>query len=307
MLNGPIAAGTSVTVSGTWTRMDATKPSTATITLFKNGASVGTTTVASGNSWNVVVGSIANGDVFYAMAQASGESQCLQSNNVTSLSCISLPASPVLTCGSLKGISGTMPSTASGNSVEVYLVPTTSASPTSNLVSTGVNLTYPTTTSFSFFTNGCSGGANNVATGTYLILTRNGTCASAPSFVCISSGSSGTPPPLSTNTLSIATPIYPTNTTINGSGVASGDILRLYINGRYINSITTTGTSFSFTGLTLAAGDQIQIFSQAGTACMTQSAIFNVSCFAPAPVINTNTSGNLLVGATTISGTSPNP
>lgn len=307
VLSGPIAAGTSVTVSGTWTRMDGTKPSTATITLYRNGIEIGTTSVNTGNTWNIVAPTVANGDVFYARAQATGESICLQSNNITSLACITLPSSPVLTCGSLKGISGTMPTTASGNTVEVYLVPTTSASPTSNLVSSGANLTYPTTTSFAFFTNGCSGGANNVATGLYLILTRNGSCVSAPSYICINSGSSGAPPPLSSNALSLTTPIYPTNTVINGSGAASGDFLRLYINGRYITTITATGTNFSFTGLTLLEGDQIQIFSQTGTACMTQSAIFTVSCFAPAPSITTNASGNLLVGATVIDGTSASP
>jgi len=307
VLSGPIAAGSNVAVSGTWTRLDASKPSSATITLYKNGVSTGTTTVATGNTWNIVVASISNGDVFYAKALATGETECLQSNNITASSCITLPASPVLTCGSLKGISGTMPSTASGNTIQVYLVPTTSASPTSNLVSTVGNLTYPSTTSFAYFTNGCSGGSNNVATGVYLIVTQNGTCSSAPAYVCINSGSSGTPPPLTTNGLTLTTPIYPTHTSINGTGAATGDILRLYINGKYINSITTTGTNFSFTGLTLVAGDQIRIYSQTGTSCITQSNLFTVSCFAPAPSITVNATGNLLVGATTISGTSPSP
>ena len=307
VLTSPIATGTSVSVTGTWTRLDASKPSSATITLYKNGSSVGTTTVSTGATWTITVPAIANGDVFYAQSQATGESACLQSNNVTASGCITPPAAPVLTCASLKGISGTMPSTGSGNTIQVYLVPTTNASPASNLVSTGTNLTYPTTTSFAFFTNGCSGGTNNVATGVYMILTQNGSCASAATFVCVSSGSSGTPPPLATNSLTLTQPVYASNTSVSGTGATSGDILRLYINGQYQSSITASASSFVFPGLTLNTGDQLQVYSQTGAACMTQSAIFTVSCFTQAPVITTNTGGNLLTGAGSISGTSANP
>jgi Secretion system C-terminal sorting domain len=307
VLTSPIATGLSISVSGTWSRLDASKPSSAMITLYKNGGSVGTTTVSTGGTWSIIVATIANGDVFYANAQSAGESQCLQSNNVTASACITLPASPVLTCGSLKGISGTMPSTASGNSVLVYLVPTTNAAPNSNLVSTGVNLTYPTTTNFAFYTNGCSGGANNVVSGVYMIVTKNGSCFSSAVFVCISSGSSGTPPPLSTNALTIAQPVYPSATSISGTGAATGDILRLFINGQYQITITATGSNFSFSGLVLNAGDQIQVYSQTGTACMTQSNVFTVSCFTQPPVITTNATGNLLNGATSITGTSAYP
>ncbi|MFT3934169.1 MAG: T9SS type A sorting domain-containing protein [Chitinophagaceae bacterium] len=306
-LNSPIVPGASVSVTGTWTRLDASTPSPATITLYKNGVSAGSTSVASGGTWTIVVPTVSNGDVFYAKAQASGESQCLQSNSVTASACTSPPAAPVLTCASLKGISGTMPSTASGNTVSVYLVPASAASPASNLVSTGGNLTYPTTTSFAYYTNGCSGGSNNVTTGVYMIVTQNSGCNSSASFVCVSSGSSGTPPPLSTNSLTISQPLYASATSISGSGSASGDILRLFINGQYISTITATATSFSFSGVSLNSGDQIQIYSQTGSACMTQSSVFTVSCFTQPPVITTNATGNLLSGATSISGNSAYP
>ena len=307
VLTSPIAAGSNISVTGTWSRMDATKPGSATITLYRNGSSVGSTTVNSGNTWSISVSSISNGDVFYARAQASGETQCLQSNNVTASGCITPPATPVLSCGSLKGISGTMPSTATGNTVAVYLVPTTSASPTSNMVSNGTNLTYPTSTSFAYYTNGCSGGSNNVATGVYMIVTNNSSCSSNPVFVCINSGSSGTPAAIATNALSISQPVYASNTSITGTGAATGDVLRLFINGQYKQSITTTGTGFTFSGLTLQTGDQLKIYSQTGTSCITQSATFTVSCFSQPPSITTNTTGNLLNGATTISGTSAYP
>ncbi|MCG2612759.1 T9SS type A sorting domain-containing protein [Terrimonas sp. NA20] len=304
LITGSVAAGINVSVAGTWNRLDATKPATATISLFKNGVLAGITSVSSGSAWSVIVPTVSNGDVFYAQAQAVGESQCLQSNTVSATACLSAPAAPVLTCASLKGISGSMPSTASGNAVAVYLLPATTASPLSNKISTGVNTTYPTTTSFAFYTNGCSGGANNVATGTYMIITENGSCRSAPVFVCINSGSSGVPPVIASNSLSIAQPLYASHTSINGSGAVAGDILRLFINGKYQSSVTATASSFSFTGLTLATGDQLRIYSQSGSACITQSAAFTVSCSLEPPVIKVNSSANLIAGATSITGSS---
>ncbi|MEO5681755.1 MAG: T9SS type A sorting domain-containing protein [Chitinophagaceae bacterium] len=307
LLTGPVQSGSAVAVSGTWTRMDASKPSSATITLFRNGSAVSSTTVSTGNTWTINVPVVTNGDVFYAKAQAAGESQCLQSNSVVATACITPPAAPVLTCASLKGISGTIPNTASGNTVVVYSIPSSTASPFSTPVSTGANITYPTTTSFAFYTNGCSGGTNYVASGMYMLVTQNGACTSAPVFVCISSGSSGVPPPISSNSLAITQPLYPSATSISGSGAVSGDILRLYINGQYQTTITAASSSFSFTGLVLNAGDQVQVYSQTGTACMTQSAVFSVSCYSMPPVISVNTTGNLLTGATAVTGTSAYP
>lgn len=307
VLSGPIATGSNIAVTGNWNRLDASKPGSATITLYKNGIEVGTTSATTGNSWSINVPTVSNGDVFYAKALATGETMCLQSNNISASACITPPAAPVLTCASLKGISGTMPSTAGGNTVEVYLVPTTSASPVSNLVSDGSNLTYPSATSFAFYTDGCSGGTNHVITGVYMIVTKNNGCASAASFVCINSGSSGTPPALTSNALSLTQPIYSTQGTVSGTGATTGDILRLFINGLYIQSITATGSGFSFTGLSLQTGDQLRVLSQTGSSCITQSASFTVNCVSQAPSITTNATGNLISGATSLSGTSAYP
>jgi len=302
-----ILPGSGVPVSGTWSSMDGSKPSSATITLYRNGSVAGTTTASSGGSWTIPVATVLSGDIFYAMALASGESACLQSNTVTATACTASPVPAALVCGSLKGISGTMPSTAAGNSVIVYQVPATSLSPYSNPVSTPANLTYPTTTSFAYYTNGCSGGPNNVATGLYMVVVQNGSCQSAPVFLCISSGSSGTPPALSTNGLTLTQALYPYSNSVTGSGSASGDILRLFINGQYKSTITALGATFSFTGLTLNAGDQVKIYSQTGSSCMTQSALFAVNCFLAPPSITVNATGNLITGATTVSGVSAYP
>ncbi len=307
VVNTPVIAGAAVTVTGTWTKMDATKPSPATITLYKNGLSVGTVSVSSGGTWSISAGTIVTNDVIYAKAQATGESMCLESNSIKTTACVTPPASPVLTCASIKGISGTMPSTASGNSVVVYLVPTTSASPTSNIVSTGLNLTYPSTTSFAFYTAGCSGGTNNVADGVYMVVTQNGNCFSSPSFACVANGN-GTIAALVTNTITLPTPIYPGSIVLSGSGTVSGNILRLFVNGLFVSTITASATTFSFPAVTFNAGDQIRIYSQTtGTACLTQSALFTVSCYNEAPTITTNTTGNLLTGATVIAGISLHP
>lgn len=301
VLTGTISTGVNSTVSGTWTRLDGTKPSVATITLYKNGVAAGTTVATSGSTWNIIVPVVASGDVFYARAQAVGESMCLLSNSIASTVCTVLPAVPVLTCASLKGISGTMPLTTSGNTVVVYQLPTTTASPFSIPLSTVANLTYPTTGSFAYFTNGCSGGTNNVPSGTYMIVTQNGSCQSAPVFVCISSGSSGVPPAPSTNPISLSGSLYPTSTTVSGTGATTGDILRLFINGIYQTSITATGSGFSFTGLTLKTSDQIKIYAQSG-GCITQSAAFGVNCQLDPPSIKLNATGNLLSGQTLLEG-----
>lgn len=306
-ITGSIAAGTSVSVEGTWSRLDNTKPSSAVISLYKNGVLVNTASVATGATWSIIVPTVANGDVFYAKAQSAGETSCLQSNNITASACLTLPTPPTLTCGSLKGISGTMPSTLLGNTIKVYQLPTTAASPTSNLVSTVSNLTYPTVTSFAFYTNGCSGGTNYVATGEYMIVTQNGSCVSTPVFVCINSGSSGTPPALATNAIALSQTVYPYHTSISGTGATSGQILRLFINGIHAASISATGSAFTFTGLSLKAGDQFRIYAQTPGSCLTQSAQFTVSCFVQPPVISVNATGNLLTGAVNIAGTAGTP
>jgi len=296
-LTGPIATGSNVSVGGSWTRMDASKPSTATITLYKNGVSAGTVSATSGNTWSISVASIAAGDIFYAKAQAAGESMCLQSSAVTA-GCSAPPAAPVLTCASSKGISGTIPS---GSTILIYQLPTTAASATSIPLTT--NITYPTATSFAYYVDGCSGGTNNVNNGSYMLMASNGGCNSTPVFECISSGSSALTG-LTVNALSLTTPIYPYQSTVSGTGSASGNILHLFINGKYKSTITATGASFSFTGLTLAASDQLKIYLYSGTTCMTVSNPFAVSCYTQPPAITTNANGKLLSTATSITGTS---
>lgn len=292
-LVAPINTGSNIAVGGTWSRLDATKPGTATITLYKNNTAVGTTMASTGGAWSIVVSSISIGDVFFAHAQATGESMCLQSASITA-GCTSIPASPVLTCASLKGISGNIPA---GTSILIYQMPAGTGTP----IPLTSNITYPTATSFAYFVNGCSGGSNNLNNGTYMLVTSNGSCTSAPVFECIANGSSSLTG-LASNSITINSPVYPYHTSINGNGVASGQVLNLFINGKFISNITATGNSFSFTGLTLQSGDQIRIYVYDGNTCYTMSPLFSVSCFTPPPTIHTSADGRLVATASSVSG-----
>lgn len=299
-LTGPISAGT-VTIGGTWTQSDAAHSlATATITLYRTRAgvttSVGTATNI-GTSWSVPSVNSVAGDVFYAKAQSTGESACLQSASVTVSSCTSPPTTPVLSCSSTKGITGTV--SAGTTLVSIYLVPTTTAAPNSNLVGT-VSVTSPAT-NFFYISNGCSG-SPTLATGTYMIVASNGSCNSVPRFECITSGNSSTAG-LTTNTLSVTTPLYPFNTSLTVTGTTSGRIVRLYINDIFQSTQTAAGTSTAFSNLTLSAGDVIKIYEQSGSGCMTVSNPFTVSCYNAPPIITTDAQSQLLASATSISGT----
>jgi hypothetical protein len=297
VLNSPIATGSNVTVTGMWTRLDASKPSTATITLYRNNVAVGTASVTTGNMWSITVPTVAAGDVFYATAMSAGESTCLQSNNVTASGCITPLSAPVLTCANTKGFEGTR---VSGATILVYLVPINATAPTS-VTPMDATVNYPNATTFQV-AGGCSQNQPELETGTYLFVASLGGCTSAPIFECITSASNAVVG-LTTNTLAISTPIYPYQTSLTVTNTAANNILRLYINGVYQTSAMATGTSYTFTNLSLSANDQIRIYSQSGTNCMTQSPVFTVSCFTAPPTVTTNTTGNLLTGATTISGT----
>jgi hypothetical protein len=315
-LNSPITTGSNVSVTGTWTRMDVAKPSTATITLYKNGSSVGTYSASSDGAWNITVPSIAIGDVFYAKAQATGESQCLQSTNVTA-GCSSYPTSPsfanatINACASSKGMRGTVPL---GATVEIYEITTTNNNPYTTQLTT--NLTYTNLAGereFDYYGantvsgNPCSGNtAIFNTTSTYMLISNLNGCKSAPVFGCIAGGGNQNSQmtALASNSLALTTPIYPYQTLMSGTGAVSGQVLRLFINDEYKTAVTATGNSFSFTGLSLKAGDQIKIYLQASGTCSTVSSTFAVSCYTQPPSITTNASGKLLTTATSISGTS---
>lgn len=310
-LSTPILTGSNINVSGTWTSMDASKPATATITLFRNGVSVGTIGVNSGNTWTIPVATVSPGDVFFARAVATGESQCLQSANVMA-GCSSSPGAPTITCASTKGITGTIPL---NTTISIYQVTTTNNSPTTTLLTTG--LTYvnnATNRTFNYYgTNPQSGdacqGQNNLlpTNSTYMLVSNSNGCLSAPTFICITGASQTQWNYIGANSLSLATPVYPYQTTVSGTGATSGQVLRLFMNNQYISAVTASASSFSFTGLSLKQGDVLRVYAQASSICMTQSAAFTVNCYTPPPAISTTAAGNLSASATTVGGTVATP
>jgi hypothetical protein len=297
-LNAPVPVGSSIAVTGSWTRMDASKPSTATIILFRNQLAIDSTVVNTGNIWTISVPTVSSGNVFYAKARAFGESECLQSASVTASGCPALPAAPVITCASQKGLTGTIPL---NSTILLYQVTSANGDPATSPIT--LNISYPTTTSFAYYNAGCSGTGSPLTSGlSYMMKTVSSTgCVSGSTLICIQGSSSVNTLP--TNTISITTPVYPFQTSLTVSNATAGELIRLFINDIYVSSQVASGASFNFDGLTMKAGDEIKIYSQ-GTTCMTVSNTFSVSCYNLPPIINTDANGKLLSTSTSITGTS---
>ncbi|MCC6725478.1 MAG: T9SS type A sorting domain-containing protein [Saprospiraceae bacterium] len=306
VLNSPISTGSSVTVSGTWTRLDATKPSSATISLYKNNTLVSTTTVSSGATWNIVVPSVATGDVFYAKALASGESECLASNNVQAVGCTNQTSltGVSVTCGTLRGFNGTAASATSV--VRIYTVTTSGytlfadeTTTTYKVIRSGTAWKYdgPNVNS----ADPCTGGATDVPAGSYAITVQSpGQCESDYLSYCDNLTQTAAPT-ITQTTLSNA------STTVSGTTVASATV-RLIINGQLYGAVTASGTgAYSYTGLVLRAGDVVEVSAQASGQCVSNRTSRTVVCLTSAPTITTDKNGNLIVGATTITGRSTEP
>ncbi|HMK05559.1 MAG TPA: hypothetical protein VK489_15265, partial [Ferruginibacter sp.] len=79
-INSPLSTGI-VNIGGAWTKSMLTgAASPATITVYKNGLSVGTSTnINSGSTWTLNNISLINGDIITAKALATGETMCLTS------------------------------------------------------------------------------------------------------------------------------------------------------------------------------------------------------------------------------------
>jgi len=301
-----IEVGSNKTVTGSWTRLDASKPSTAMITLYKNGASAGTTTATTAVTWSITGITMASGDIFYAKAQSTGESQCLQSSSIKAIGCNSSNTSTTtgltFTCISAKGMEGGRPTNAA---VKLYTISTSGVTLLADDNSTANLITYPTSTTWRYdAANGqgnpsaCSGGANDVSDGQYAITaTESGKCESKNVLSCLTFSAQSAP--VITQTI-----LYNGNSTVSGTVSTSGSLVRLYRNGVLETSVTATGTSYSFLSLTLTTGDLVEVTAQATGGCMSAATSRTVYCYTPPPTITATPGGNLIVGATTISGTS---
>ena len=316
-VNSPISTGT-VNISGTWTKSVLSGAlSTASITVYKNGVSVGTVAgVTSGTTWTLNSITLINGDIITAKALATGESMCLTSNAVAASTCnaSTIPATPVLSCTSgSKGINGTNLST--GWTVHVDNV---TRNILDNSVTNGTGL-FGANTGASpnitwQFSGGCSAGSP-LSSGSYKIYYTNAAgCNSLPAYFC-AAGNGG-----SALAGALAVPVItaPSNTvfttatkTISGTTTANATAT-LYINGISVQTVTATGGVFNFTGLNLLNGQQLYIVVELNTGtvstsmCANQTPVYTVSCFTNTPLINADNNSQLTAGAP-ITGTSTEP
>lgn len=315
-VNSPINTGT-VNITGTWTKsVLPAAANTATITVYKNGTSIGTVpNVTSGGTWALNNFVLVNGDVITAKAQATGESMCLNSNAVPASTCNSTnrPATPILTCATgSKGIEGTNLST--GWTVHVDNI--TRAVLNDNVINTGGLFSAPTGTSPNLtwqYSGGCSSGAP-VTSGSYKVYyTNNSTgCNSLPAYFC-AAGNGGN---ALAGSLTVPVITSPANavftvatTSISGTTDANATVV-LYINSNNVQITTATaGGVFNFTGLTLLNGQQLFIVAELNTGvvgtskCANQTAVYTVSCFTQPPLINADNNNQLTAGSP-ITGTS---
>lgn len=303
-VNSPIGTGT-VTISGTWTKSSLSGAvNTATITVYKNGVSVGTVSnVSSGSTWTLNSVTVANGDVITAKAQAAGESMCLVSNSVIALGCqpsnMSSVSAITITCGSLRGFDGTAPTNAI---VRIYTV-----------TPSGYTLfADETTTSYKVNRSGtrwyydganvnssdpCTGGATDVPAASYAITIQEpGKCESDYYYYCNGLGASTATPVITQANL------YSGNLTISGT-TASGATVRLFVNGQFKSSVVATGVNYSFSNVILNTGNVVDIYAQSTGQCISAKTTRVVTCFTSVPIINADNNNQITAGAP-ITGTS---
>ncbi|MBI3717638.1 MAG: T9SS type A sorting domain-containing protein [Sphingobacteriales bacterium] len=314
-VNSPISTGT-VNISGTWTVSSLTGAvTTATITIYKNGVSVGTiASVSSGTTWTLSGVSVAVNDVITAKAQGSGESMCLVSNSVTANSCNSTnkPATPTLNCYTTsKGITGTNLST--GWTIHVDNI--TRSTTNDNVTNSGGLFAAPTGSSPNLtwnYSSGCTGGSP-LLSGSYKVYYTNNTsgCISEAVFVCVAgnggsalAGTVATPVITSPSSGNITT----ATTSITGTTDAGASV-KLYIDGINTASAAATGGTFTFSGLSLTPGQRVYITAEynngtvSTSKCEAQTATITVTCFTNPPIITVDNNNQLTAGQA-ITGTS---
>jgi hypothetical protein len=306
VMSTTVLAGSNINVSGTWASADASKPGTAKIYIYRNSVLVDSVAGVT-STWNKILmaTTLAAGDVLYAKAKATGESMCLQSNNVIVSACSTYPSSPTVTCFSNRGFSGVY---TTGDSVQLYTV-------TANTVNNGLTIfsgngtgQYPvkhTTPPVWYYDDAnsqsgdpCGGGAQDVSDGVYAVtqsVTGN-SCPSEPTFICVGLTQTATP--------TFSDTLYNGGSIVQGKTVANA-VVRLYKNGVSRGAVTADASgNFSFTGLGLVTGDVMHLYAQSPALCVSNVTSKTVKCYTSVPIINTGSLGTLMAGATTITGTS---
>ncbi len=289
VVTDPINSGVT-SVSGTSGEADGT-----TIEVFKNGGSVGTTTVTAG-IWTLSgLTALVENDVITATATASGESVSLSSDQViVGANC---STAPTITCSSRKAVEITNAATLPvGTVIRVY-------NPDDISYPGTINSLTVTTAATDFVVvcdaggSSCTSGPNCQPAGSYWVTVQvSGECESIPSApVCAGGGVSPSATPAITTS-----PIEPTTTAVSGTS-SSGFEIFLYIDGALTNTTTADGSgNWSFGSLNLELGQSVDIRALETGECMSAAASSTVTEQTTTP----NIQGSIANGATTVSGTS---
>ncbi|MBG6111418.1 acylphosphatase, partial [Flavobacterium sp. CG_9.10] len=294
----------STSITGTWTKASYSTQSTATITIYRNGTLLGTTTATSGGAWSITGVILLAGDIITAKAQATNESQCFTSNivNIGPPACPSGITSPcpTITCATRKGFEGTG---VTGATINIY-----------NVTSTGITLVKTRTViGGNWYWDGGNGGStlvcntgasNAIPSGEYYIeQIVPGQCKSlCNTYICLA-GNGNTASPVITSD-----PIYAASQSLTGTSTASITI-RLYLNENLISTQTSTGAgtfSFPLSSYNLIVGDVLTLRATNGARCSSNPISITVSCVVYPPVISSNASNQIQSGLP-ISGTSGYP
>ncbi|TNE81634.1 MAG: hypothetical protein EP332_03140 [Bacteroidetes bacterium] len=269
-VTGPLSTS-STTVTGTSLEADG-----ATITVYVNGVSVGTTTVTS-NAWTYTLGaSLSAGDVVTATATATSKSISNTSTSVTATDASCYLARPVVVSRSNGGktLEGTWPGTPAANTIRINIYQQTNGSLTFTDVTPATIFVTTGGTWASTAITGMGNGvvyyvtATNVNTGCVSLYSSPSTHNNNLSTVTASP---------SITTTSVLDSIGPRTITVQNLEAGTA-FIQLYVNGVLKSTSAAIAqnatTNFQISGLN--EGDTIVARAQASTGTKNLSAISNM-------------------------------
>ncbi|MDH5599156.1 MAG: hypothetical protein OEY34_08525, partial [Cyclobacteriaceae bacterium] len=243
-ITGPIAVG-ATSILGTSTEVDGT-----TIEVFRNGISLGTTSVT-GSAWTLSgISGLLGGDLITATASIPGVKSVSEANcdqEEVGAICSNPPTGLSVLSGT-KGIQGSSDAV-NGSTVTVYKY---------NTVTLVWDVWGTSTVSANLWSVNCGTG-NCLPVGSYYATVQAvGQCKSIPSSIVCNGVASSVIPTISTTT------IIPTTNTVSGtlSAVPSGSTkITLFINGVATSfSTTTTLSTWTISGISgLQVGDVVKV------------------------------------------------
>ncbi len=270
-----------------------------TVTVFKNGVSIGTATVQGDGTWNVPVSGLVAGNVITANVANGGATSGFSAPVVVSANAADVTPAPMVSspidagATSVTGISTSPP----GTIIDVYV-------DDSFVGQTAVQADH----SWSLGGIGAlTDGQKITATATDSANNHGTSAPSAPVYVSANAGDQ-TPAP------TVLGPIYNGATTVIGTSTSpAGTLIDVFVNGVFLGQTTVqTGGAWSLSGIgSLANLDSVtatatDLANNHGTSAPSAPVIVEPSGsgnVTPAPSVDSPISA----GATSVSGTSPSP